>query len=166
MPLLRFSLGQAQLGLTVPPMRPFWRAPPTQLQMSPMRRVRWPASLDVSLSCLRGARISMRYTQQRVRTRLATSLKLASDALQANIRQLESTGAHPLLIATRKKELAKMQARSLSYVSKQGKAPPERPRQLKASYMPDARTETPDFKNHPARRWSARTGSLQAARIK
>lgn len=51
----------------------------------------------------------MRYTQQRVRTRLATSLKLASDALQANIRQLESTGAHPLLIATRKKELAKMQ---------------------------------------------------------
>ena len=41
--------------------------------------------------------------------RLATSLKLASETLHANICKLEKTGAHPLLIAARKKELAKLQ---------------------------------------------------------
>ena len=40
--------------------------------------------------------------------RLAISLRLAIGALERNIRKLERTGATPLLIATRKKQLAKM----------------------------------------------------------
>lgn len=41
--------------------------------------------------------------------RLAVSLKAAIRALEGNIRKLEKTGAHPLLIMARKKELAKME---------------------------------------------------------
>src|SRR5207253_2842793 len=40
--------------------------------------------------------------------RLAIPLRLAIGALERNIRKLERTGATPLLIATRKKRLAKM----------------------------------------------------------
>jgi len=52
---------------------------------------------------------SMRGSRKRTQTRLAASLKLAIKALKTNIRKLERTGdAHPLLIAARKKELAKL----------------------------------------------------------
>jgi hypothetical protein len=52
-----------------------------------------------------GSRNSKLQTQKR----LAITLKLAIGALQSNIRKLERTGGSPLLIATRKKRLAKMQ---------------------------------------------------------
>lgn len=53
-------------------------------------------------------RDSMRSRRQ-PRTRLAVSLKLAIEALQNNIRKMERSEAHPLLIAARKRELFKMQ---------------------------------------------------------
>jgi hypothetical protein len=43
------------------------------------------------------------------RRRLAISLKLAIRALETNIRKLERTGVSPLLIATRKRRLGRMQ---------------------------------------------------------
>lgn len=56
-----------------------------------------------------GRRDSVLTRRQPTRARLATSLKLAIKALQTNIRKLERTEAHPLLIAARKRELLKMQ---------------------------------------------------------
>lgn len=54
-------------------------------------------------------RDSVRSRRQSTRTRLAASLKVAIETLQGNIRKLERTNAHPLLIAARKRELRKMQ---------------------------------------------------------
>ncbi len=52
----------------------------------------------------RGRRSSERGTRQG----LAKVLKVAVKSLQGNIRKLEKTGASPLLIAARKKQLARM----------------------------------------------------------
>jgi hypothetical protein len=53
----------------------------------------------------RGTRRSERETNRR----LAISLRLAIGTLETNIRKLERTGASPLLVATRRKRLARMQ---------------------------------------------------------
>lgn len=69
-----------------------------------------PASISRPVVVLCAGRMdSLERAQQQTRTRLPKSLKLASETLQANICKLEKTGAHPLLIAARKKELAKIQ---------------------------------------------------------
>jgi hypothetical protein len=50
-----------------------------------------------------------RGSERESRRHFAITLKLAIKTLQGNIRKLEKTGASPLLIATRKKRLARMQ---------------------------------------------------------
>jgi HEPN domain-containing protein len=49
------------------------------------------------------------HTSRAVTGRLATSLKLAVEKLERNIRKLEKAEISPLLIAARKKQLAKVQ---------------------------------------------------------
>ena len=53
--------------------------------------------------------MSSRRDKGEIIKRLAVSLKLAIGALQTNIRKLEKAEGSPLLIATRKKRLARMQ---------------------------------------------------------
>jgi hypothetical protein len=58
------------------------------------------------VAMVRGRRCSERETKRR----LAIALKTTIRTMQGNVSKLERTGASPLLIATRKKRLAKMQA--------------------------------------------------------
>jgi hypothetical protein len=53
------------------------------------------------------------------RARLAESLKLAIDAMKINIRKLERTGAHGLLIDARKRQLANLEE-ELSRIGRKG----------------------------------------------
>ena len=66
----------------------------------------------------RGRRLSGRQTKRHC---LATTLKDAIRNLRRNIRKLEVTGAHPLLIAARNKALRKMQD-ELSELRQEGAA--------------------------------------------